>query len=275
MKIGVSTYAYRWAWGEHEQLKNPLTLFDMIDKTKQFSAEVFQICDYPLIEEMDHQALVELKEYAHSHQIELEVGTQGIEPSHLEKYVNIAKVLESKVIRTMVHDQVNSPSIEQAKQWLNSSVDLLEEAGISIALETYEPVKTKDLIEIVQDVNSEKIGICLDPGNSISELEFPDDVIRNTAPYVTNVHFKDFRFTRRAGSVGFNLLGSPVGEGQLNLEYLLETIEKHGKNVNGVIELWLPFTETIDKTIELQNQWIERSVQNLQNMMAAGQKASV
>lgn len=274
MKIGISTYAYRWEWEFTEHLQQPLSLRDMVDKTNQFGAEVFQICDYPLLEKMSDAELGELKAYAESKNVELEVGTQGIEPGHLENYLRIAKAVGSKVLRTMVHDKVYQPSIEQAEKWLAQVAPLFEEADVQIALETYEPVKTADLVRIIKALGSSHVGICLDPGNSISELEFPDDVIRNTAPYTTNVHFKDFVFKRREGSIGFYLLGSPVGEGQLNLDFLLETLKKENIDVNGVIEMWLPFTETIDKTIELQNEWIQRSVNNLKEKLAVSSVAA-
>ena len=36
------------------------------------------------------------------------------------------------------------------------------------------------------------------------------------APYVLNMHIKDFAFTRQEGWVGFNLVGAPLGEGLLD-----------------------------------------------------------
>jgi 3-oxoisoapionate decarboxylase len=263
MKIGISTYALRWEWEFLDKLDNPLDLYGMIKKVRDFGAEVLQICDYPLIEKMTLEELHALRKNAEGLGVELELGTQGVHPDHLLKYLRIANAIGSKVLRSMVHDRVNKPSISEAEEWLRTVLPNFEESEVKIALETYEPVKTDDLITIVQSINSQYVGICLDPGNSISELEFPDTVIKNTAQYVTNVHLKDFKFTRREGSIGFYLLGSPVGDGQLNLDYLMETLEKEGKKVNGIIELWLPFTDTIEKTIELQNEWIQKSVVNM------------
>ncbi|QHZ48467.1 sugar phosphate isomerase/epimerase family protein [Bacillus sp. NSP9.1] len=264
MKIGISTYAFRWSWQPEEA---SLDLFDMLQKTREFEGEVFQICDYPGIEKMDKEELLTLRETADELGIELELGTQGIHPDHLRKYLEIAHVLNSKVLRSMVHGNGHQPDNNEAVKWLKEISSDFEHVGVKLALETYEPVKTADLIQIVKAVNHSNIGICLDPGNSISELEFPDDVIRNTAPFVTNVHFKDFIFRRREGSIGFYLTGAPVGEGQLNLDFLLQTLKNEQVNVSGIIELWLPFTDTYEKTVEIQYDWIRRSINYLKRVI--------
>ena len=76
-----------------------------------------------------------------------------------------------------------------------------EQAGVTLALETYEQVPTAALIELVTTIDSPRLGICLDPGNTVANLEHPDDVTRRCAPYVKNWHVKDFDFTRSPGWV--------------------------------------------------------------------------
>lgn len=46
-------------------------------------------------------------------------------------------------------------------------------------LETYEQVKTSTLLEVVDAIDSQALGICLDPGNCVAVLEHPCDVIRH------------------------------------------------------------------------------------------------
>ena len=72
---------------------------------------------------------------------------------------------------------------------------------MTIGLETYEQVSTDDLIQVVEGVGSPFLGVCLDPANSVARLELPVDVIDRTAPFVVNMHVKDFTFTRQAGGV--------------------------------------------------------------------------
>ena len=85
-----------------------------------------------------------------------------------------------------------------------------EAAGVTVALETYEQVPVDTLIDIVQQVDSPALGICLDPGNCVAALETPTSTIERTAPYVRNLHVKDFAFSRKDGWVGFTFAGSPA-----------------------------------------------------------------
>lgn len=261
MKIGISTYAYRWEFSNKAEI--PISLEAMLKKTSQFGAEVFQICDYPLIENYSLEELRRFKQKANEFGIELELGTQGVHPEHIRKYIEIADVLGASVLRTTIHGAGYLPTISEAITWLIDIEKELEISGVKIALETYEPIKSTDLVIIVKEVNSPNIGICLDPGNSISELEHPKDVVLNTIGYVTNLHVKDFIFKRGERKVGFELTGCPLGEGQLDLEFMLETLLKSEKKVNAIIELWLPYFDSIEKTIIVQDDWIEKSIKYL------------
>lgn len=267
MKLGISTYAFRW---ELEEMPAEVETFRyFIEKTKKLGGEVFQICDQDQIESFSEAELKEVAEAAQEHGIELELGTQGIHQERIEKYAKMARTLHAKTLRTMVHRQAknsNNPSIDEAKEWLKRLLPVLEENDVKIALETYEPIQTDDLVEIVKDVNSPYVGICLDPGNSISELEFPGQVIDKAVPFVTNVHLKDFVFTRKDKSIGFDLIGSPVGEGQLDVPYLLKKLNEAGKNPNAIVELWLPYQGTKEETVKVQDQWIEDSLSNVQKL---------
>ena len=59
MTIGISTYAFFWQW--HATAAQPLSLTDMIAKTAGWDVELFQICDYPLIESYDDASSAALR----------------------------------------------------------------------------------------------------------------------------------------------------------------------------------------------------------------------
>lgn len=244
-----------------------LTVQDMLKKTKEFGAEVFQICDYAPIEEMSESELHAIADEAKRLNIELELGTRGVHPDHLKKYLKIANTLGVKMVRTMINDKNHSPSIEQGAKWIKEQVQNYEDSGVTIALETYEQLKTSELVKLVQLIDSPYVGICLDPGNCIAALETPVQVIQATTPYVKNLHVKDFTFSRKDGWVGFSLIGCPLGQGSLDLDYMLDSLARDHKDPNAIIELWLPFTETIENTIQLENEWVQQSVGYLKNVL--------
>lgn len=258
MKVGISTYAYRW---ELEKLPPaPETIIHLLEKTREAGGEVFQICDYEPIETFSEVELRKIRSKAEELNIELELGTQGVEFEHLKFYIDLAAFLEVRTIRSMVHSRRTKPDIKTAADWLRKLLPLLEKNKVTLALETYEPVQTKNLVELVEEISHPAVGICLDPANSLAELEVPDQVIERVLPYVTNVHLKDFIYQRKDRTIGFDLIGTPVGEGQLDLKFMLNQVKTLKRPLNGIIELWLPAQETMEQTLKVQDDWIVRSV---------------
>jgi len=261
--IGLSTYAYFW---QHSALApEKLTLADMLQLTHDEGVELFQICDYAPILGYSAAELRDLRSLADDLGIALELGTRGVLPDHLASYLGLAETLGATLVRSMINTAEHQPPLAEAEALLRSALPAYENAGVTVALETYEQVRSRDLVSLVEAVASPNLGICLDPANSVAALENPRDVIDRCAPHVKNIHVKDFAFTRRGGWVGFTLEGVPLGTGLLDFDYLLETVKPTERGINLIIEHWLPLGETIEDTIALENQWNESNLQYLRS----------
>jgi 3-oxoisoapionate decarboxylase len=251
--IGLSTYAFFWQW--HETADRPLTLTEMIDKTAALGVELFQICDYPLINDFDDAQLAALAAHATSAGVRLELGTRGVVPAVLDRYLELAQALDVTLVRSMINTVDHRPSTEEAIEMLRSVVGSYEKAGVTIALETYEQVAVDRLLHIVATVDSPALGICLDPGNCVAALELPARTIEATAPHVKNLHVKDFAFSRRDGWVGFTFAGSPLGEGLLDYDHMIDVVRPDERGINQIIEHWLPWQGDSATTIRIENEW--------------------
>lgn len=258
MKIGLSTYSFYWHSISNDfNLQNILTL---LEETNRYGIHLFQICDFGPLESFTDEELEQIAVKARQLNIELEVGTKGIEKNKLEKFLYICEKLNSKTLRTMLNSADFVPTIEEAIVLLQEVMPLFEEKGITIALETYEQRKTEDLVHVVKTVSSSNLGICLDPANCIANLEYPDDVMLLAAPFVKNLHLKDFKFERKEVWVGFSLIGTPFGKGLLNTKDLIRTLRRHHVNINAIVEFWLPFSSSIEETVMLEKEWIRESL---------------
>ncbi|QUG42595.1 sugar phosphate isomerase/epimerase [Psychrobacillus sp. INOP01] len=266
MQLGLSTYSFFWQISKNNP--NALTLEDIIKETKAYGLNLLQICDFPELETYSDEKLIEVSNIAKEHGVKLEVGTRGISFSKLTEYLKICNLLESKTLRTMLNDASFEPSQDEAIQLLKEMTPAYEQKGIQISLETYEQRKTAELIEIIKEVDSQFLGICLDPANCIANLELPEDVMKLSAPYVNNLHLKDFKFTRKDGWVGFSLVGTSFGEGQLDATLMLEILNERHKKPNAIIEFWLPLQETMEETVQLEKQWIEKSIGNISDLFS-------
>jgi 3-oxoisoapionate decarboxylase len=266
MTIGISTYALFWQW--QSSADQPLTLTEMIDKIAGWGAELFQICDYPLIESSSSADLAALKQHAASKGVALELGTRGVTPAHLSRYLDIARALDVTLVRSMLNTVDHRPTTAEAVGLLREIMPAYEAAGVTVALETYEQVPVARLIDVVEQVGSPALGICLDPGNCVAALELPTETIARTAPHVRNLHVKDFAFTRKDGWVGFTFAGARLGEGLLDYDAMIDAVRPDERGINQVIEHWLPWQGDSATTITLEDQWTLHSLHYLRSKQA-------
>lgn len=263
MAIGLSTYAFFWRISS--RVVAPLSLHDMLKQTNELGCTVFQICDYAAVESLTTDELADLRDTATDLDIELEVGTRGVEPAHLRRYLEICEQLGASMLRSMLYTATHRPSSSEAVALLEEAMPAFESHGVTVALETYEQVPTAELVRVVESVGSGALGICLDPANCVAELELPHDVVDRAAPYVKNMHIKDFAFTRAPGWVGFSLAGTPLGEGLLDYDDMIAVVDPVSRGINQIVEHWLPWQEDAETTCLLEAQWTQQSVNYLRS----------
>ncbi|MEU1306548.1 sugar phosphate isomerase/epimerase family protein [Streptomyces shenzhenensis] len=262
MAYGISTYAYFWRISD--RAPEPLSLTDMLRDTAELGGQVFQICDYAPIESYDAARLADVRATARDLGLRLELGTRGIRAERLDTYLRLARELDVTLVRSMLNTADHRPGTAEAVALLKQAVPRYADAGVTLGLETYEQVATDDLLTVVREVASPHLGVVLDPGNSVARLERPVDVVAATAPYVVNIHVKDFAFTRRDGWVGFTYAGCPLGEGLLDHAGMIAAVRPGERGINQIVEHWLPWQdEGFDATARLEHQWTQHSINTL------------
>lgn len=261
--IGLGSYAFFWQHSDKNP--NPVTLVEEFKQTRALNCNLFQIIDYAPLETYSSDELRNAATKAKELKITIELGTRGIEPAHLDKYLKLANVFDCKLVRSMIFSANSRPSLDQAAEWLVQSMPSFEEAGVHLALETYEQVSTADLIWLVEKVASPNLGICLDPANVVARLEKPRECVEMAAPYVKNIHVKDFAFSREEGWVGFKYSGAPMGEGLHDYSHLLATVKPHERGINEIVEHWLPWQGSIEATIEMEKLWTKQTLEYLRS----------
>jgi 3-oxoisoapionate decarboxylase len=263
MTIGLSTYAYLWR--SSDRVEKPLTLHDILEHTRASGCSLLQICDFAPLDELTVDELNGFACAAADLGIQLELGTRGVGPDHLSRYLEMATHLGVTLVRSMLNTATERPSEAEAIESLRRVVPHYAERGVTLALETYEQVPVAQLVRIIEAVDSEALGVCLDPGNCVAALELPRDVVTATLPYVKNWHVKDFAFTRQAGWVGFNLVGCPLGEGLLEYDSIAKAVDPATNNINQIVEHWLPWQHDAETTRAMEDQWTQHSINYLRS----------
>ncbi|MGW8482099.1 TIM barrel protein [Microbacterium sp. NPDC055903] len=261
--IGLGTYAYFWQ--HSDRVPEPLSLIGAFEDTRAQDVELFQICDYAPLDAMTDGQLRDAAAAARDLGLTIELGTKGIVPEHLSRYLRLAEVFGAGLVRSMLYGPDSRPSLAEAETWLRSSIRAYESAGVTLALETYEQVPTAELLGVVDRVGSDRLGICLDPANVVAQLENPKACVELTAAATKNVHVKDFAFARQPGWVGFTYGGAPMGAGLHDYAHLRATVRPSERGINEIVEHWLSWQDDAETTIRTEREWTRITLEHLRS----------
>jgi 3-oxoisoapionate decarboxylase len=267
MELGISTYTYTWAIGVpgYPEMKNPMNAVELLKKAKEHGVNVVQLCDNLPLHRLSLEEMNEIKRTAEDLCLNLEVGTRGVEPEHLRRYLDIAQFLSSKILRIILQKNDDYVDIDEAYERIKEVLPEFEDKRIYIAIENHERHKVEELAFLVKRLDSPYVGICLDTVNSFGALEGPEYVIRTLTPYTINLHYKDFEIKRLDHKMGFQVTGTSAGSGMLDIEFVIGELNKYKKDFNIILELWTPFSGTVEETIAKESAWAEKSIKFLKN----------
>ncbi|MDF2686850.1 MAG: xylose isomerase protein [Clostridia bacterium] len=215
MNIGISSYTYSWGVGVngYPQPLKPYDAFALLQKAVDLKVDALQIADNFPLHSLESVELDMLGEMAEKSNICLEVGTKGLNTENLFKYLNIAKKLKSRIVRTLPHDSSNKPSLSEAIALVKSVVPVFEKEGIILAIENHDYYNAEWLKKLVCAADSPAVGICLDAVNNLGQGEGFNEVFNILSDYTVNFHCKDYTIKRKKSMLGFDVEGCPVGKG--------------------------------------------------------------
>ncbi|MDF2923813.1 MAG: hypothetical protein K0R57_2727 [Paenibacillaceae bacterium] len=261
MQLGIGTYTFTWAIGVKgwEQPRRPMGPLELLRTAAQQGIRLVQFADNMPLHELPQPLLKELGQLARQLGITIEVGTRGTDPEHLARYLLLARQLNAGLCRTLI----TVADMDQAYRDIASVLPDFAGEQVVLAVENHGLHTTSQLKELFRRLDSPYVGSCLDTVNSFGALEAPGQVIRELAPYVVNLHIKDFAIRRVSHMMGYEVLGTPAGEGRLNIPELLRIIRELGRTPTAILELWTPYTNTMEETIRMEREWYARSMDYL------------
>lgn len=268
-KLGIGTYAYAWAIGvSGYDTPDSMDVFQFIKTVDRHGVKVAQIADNIPLHTLSDVQLKQLKSLADNRDISLEVGTRGIQSQHLLGiYIDLAHFLGSSILRVVVDSDRHYPSPDEVVDLVRPHLSHLQDMNIILAIENHDRFPAETLVKIMQTLDSPYVGICLDTVNSFGSLEGPAYVIEKLAPYVVNLHVKDFSIARHEHNMGFMLIGTPAGQGMLDTEWVMRQLDKYGRDYNAILELWPPPENTVQATIAKEHQWVQQSISFLRTLL--------
>lgn len=264
MRLGLSSYAYTWSIGvPGHPPAHPMTGGQLLETAARLQVPVVQIADNIPLHRLPAAEIDALAELAVRLSLQVEVGTRGIGPDHLQRYLALARRFGSPILRVVIDSPEEQYSPEAATDLLRSSARAFRDAGVVLAIENHDRLPAAVLARMVCDLGTDWVGVCLDTVNSLGALEGPGVVVETLGPLIVNLHLKDFAIFRPPHMMGFTVEGRPAGRGQLDVPWLLETLAAHGRDFSAIVELWTPPEPALEQTIRKEHRWAEESLQYL------------
>ncbi|HML49532.1 MAG TPA: TIM barrel protein, partial [Clostridia bacterium] len=260
MRIGISSWTYAWSLGVvgYPSPAAPMDALALLQKARDLDVRVLQIADNLPLQRLKKDEVEALAQRAKAWGIALEAGTRGVRPETLLPFLDLAKRLDATLVRTLLHDGDDRPSLAQAEQRLRAALPRLRELGLTLAVENHDLYPAGTLRGLIDRIEDPAIGVCLDPVNNLAQGESTHDVFRALGGRTVNFHCKDYTVRRKPSNLGFDVEGCATGDGLLNVPLCRERLE--GRDLSYIVELWTPWQGDIEATCRLEREWAERSV---------------
>lgn len=268
MRLGLGSYSFAWAIGVpgHPPMQ-PMTAFDLLEEAARLGVRLVQICDNLPLTHLNTAELNRFAARAEELQIQVELGTLGLNPENLRAYLQLARRFNCPFVRLVVDSQGDEPTPEAVVTRLRPILPEFAGAGVRIALENHDRFRSGTLAWIVEQLGADHTGICLDSVNSFGSLEGPAVVVQTLGRHTLSLHVKDFTIRRVSHRMGFVLEGCPAGQGQLDVPWLLGQLTKSSHPFNAVLETWVPPGNTLDETIARERAWTEAGIRYLRGLI--------
>lgn len=274
-QLGIGSWTYPYHCGLGGRIKPELAVdptmqpYELIEKAKKHDLHFAQICENRPIDIYSMQELDELRYFAEKSEVKLEIGMKGATRENLLKMLKITERLGAKLLRCVIDGDNYEPEPDEIIETLKSILPVLQEKDIVLGIENHDRFKAKEFAAIMERLNDRHYGIVLDTTNSLSQEEPVEEVLDQLAKYTVCLHFKDYTIVRSPGTIGLEIVGTPVGQGRQKVKMILERLcEEAQQDFSTIIEFWMPCEENLEKTLEKERDWAESSIQYLKAVFA-------
>jgi 3-oxoisoapionate decarboxylase len=243
MRIGLSVYGTTFGMGIDPASGRPvITPGQLMDKA---IAAGLEGVDLPasLIQGEDATSMAH---YVQERGLFITLETGGYDPGKLESAIKLGVQLGAGTVRTIVGGAKLGGDrrllagrwqsfLQEALEGLREATAFAELAGVNLAVENHQDLASEELLWLCESIGSRRFGITLDTGNSLATAEEPVDFARRVAPYVKNVHLKDYQVYM--SNEGYRLVRCPLGQGVVDFPELFGILSEACPHITMSIEL--------------------------------------
>jgi sugar phosphate isomerase/epimerase len=251
MRIGLSVFGSTYLMGLHPKSARPrVTPRELLDRAA--TAGVYGV-EMP-VALLEGENLSSFAQAAGERKMFINLATSGYDPRKLGEALAVAGKVGALTVRTVVGGAALGgdrrpmvgrwqPFLNEVLRGLKEAATAAEAAGVNLALENHQDLASEELLWLCETIDSPRFGITLDTGNPLATSEDPLDFARRTAPYLKNVHLKDYRIY--SSQEGYRLSRCPLGQGVIDFTAIFSILDAIGKELPMPIEVGAPETRHV------------------------------
>lgn len=283
LKVGIDNYSYHRFFGEvYPQQVAPdkdMTTDDFLKRAKELGVDGVSL-ESCFIQSFDEGYLKELKGklddygfdrvWAWGHPDGLEGGKNEPMLDDMIEHISYAKIIGAPVMRTvgsslLFRFEPHGPQLEKLAEMFKKAVKVAEDLDIKLAVENHLDYGYDEYVALLEEVDSEYLGLTFDTGNFMRLLDEPVKGMEKLGKYVYATHIKDLKITPGAAADEWFFFSSvAVGDGYVNVPELAKMLQD--LDYPGLLAVELDFAHPDVGTNE--DAAVEKSVKYLQNLVA-------
>lgn len=262
MVPGLGSYAFRWSVGHKDRRPDtPMTAMEVLDIAHSHGLGVVQYADNLPLHKLDEAELDALAAAARAKNIALELGTQSFNAAEVRQYIGIGERIGAGILRVALDAPDAQRPVPELAADFRDLLPELKAAGIRLAIENHFNFPSRRVVEVLEHVDDDQVGVCLDVANSICAGEWPMETVEILAPHTINLHLKDYVIQPDPYGVGFSIHGAPLGTGRTDIVAVLDAVGRRDMSV--IYEHWLPWPGGFEAARAAEIEWTSESAGRL------------
>jgi sugar phosphate isomerase/epimerase len=243
MRIGLAVYGTMFSMGLHPASSQPrISVQQLMDQACAANLRGVEI-PVSLLEGEDIPSVARV---ARERGLFITLATGGYIAGPLKETLHLGAQLGAETVRTVVGGaKIGGDRSPLAGRWqpflqevlthLKEATAIAEQVQVNLAVENHQDLTSEELLWLCKSIGSPYFGITLDAGNPLATAEEPLDYFRRVAPYLKNVHLKDYCIY--LSEEGYRLVRCSLGEGVIDFPALFKILATACSNVTMSIEL--------------------------------------
>lgn len=269
MKVGISSNTFPWAVGlPGFTPAHPLKPMQLLEQAQELGVGLVQFGPNMPLDRLAERDLRDVLKHADLWKIDLEMATTGIDPEKLREQIRFARRADVILLKTTPEFPPGCvPMRTQISNCLRAIVDDLARAEVGLAIDNSR-IPAPELNELLEAIRSPWLGAAVDTATPMALLQGWQISTRVLGHRTLCLHLKDFVVRPGAHGMGLAVMGCPMGNGQLNIPWLVDAFAALRIEPSALVESWIPEQRSLTETLTLEQEWAKQGVAYLRRFIA-------